>query len=87
MQESPGRPEMDAGALALCHVACTLCCMTGKQIAEQDQAQAREREFDRAAQRWAVRALILFGFLGAYALLAAMGWVPAMPWSPIGLQQ
>jgi len=59
--------------------------MTGKEIAEQDQAQAREREFDLAAQRWAIRALIAFGILGVYALMAALGWVPAMPWSPIGM--
>lgn len=60
--------------------------MTGKEIAEQDQAQAREREFDLAAQRWAIRALIAFSILGAYALMAALGWVPAMPWSPIGMR-
>ena len=68
------------------HVACMLCAMTGKHIAEQDQAEARERDFDLTAQKWAIRALILFGLLGLYALLAALGWVPAMPWSPIGMQ-
>ena len=61
--------------------------MTGKEIAEQDQAHAREREFDLKAQKWAIRILIGFSFLAAYALLAALGHLPAMPWSPIGLQQ
>lgn len=61
--------------------------MTGKEIAEADQAHAREREFDLKAQKWAIRVLIAAGFLAAYALLAAMGYLPAMPWSPIGMQQ
>ena len=60
--------------------------MTGKEIAEADQAHAREREFDLTAQKWAIRILIGFAILTVYAIGAAVGWWPAMPWSPIGLQ-
>ena len=60
--------------------------MTGKEIAERDQAEAREREFDRTAQKWAIRVLIAAAILAAYALLVALGYLPAMPWSPIGKQ-
>ena len=50
-------------------------------------AGMRERDFDQTAQRWAIRALIVFGVLAIYAIGAAVGWWPAMPWSPIGVQQ
>lgn len=53
-------------------------------IASRDQAAAREREFDRRAQRWAARFLLASAVLGLYALLAAMGVLPAMPWSALG---
>ena len=62
------------------------CCMTGKQIAEQDQAEARDREFDRKAQKWAIRILIAFSLLAAYAILVVTGWLPPTPWSPMGSQ-
>jgi hypothetical protein len=58
--------------------------MTPAALAAQDQADAREREFDRKAQRVAVWFLIVAAIAAAYCLLAVYGVVPAAPWSPLG---
>lgn len=69
----------------LCDIACYDAIMlTGKEIAERDQAEAREREFERRAKPWLHLTIAVFLLVGAYAFLAAGGWVPAAPWSPLG---
>lgn len=59
-------------------------CCGMENIAARDQAAAREREFDRRAQRVAAYFLAVSALVGIYATLAAAGVVPAMPWSPLG---
>lgn len=53
-------------------------------IAAQDQAAAKERDFDRRAQKVCAYVLAVIALLGVYAFLAAAGVVPAMPWSALG---
>lgn len=57
------------------------------QIALQDQADAKEREWERRAATVALFLLWVFFSLGVYFALAAKGYVPAAPWSPIGKYQ
>lgn len=57
---------------------------TTARTAHADQLAAREREFDRRARKVAAIGLILFALLGAFSLLAALGVLPAAPWSPLG---
>lgn len=54
------------------------------KIAAGDQAEAKEREFERRVQKVAAWGLIVFAVLGLYSLLAVMGVLPAAPWSPLG---
>lgn len=58
--------------------------MTPRESADLDQAEAKEREFDRAAQRAALWFLVAMAAVCAYAVLAALGALPAMPWAPLG---
>lgn len=58
--------------------------ISAARIAAADQAEARDREFDRRAQRVAGWLLVVAAVLAAYVLLAGYGVVPAAPWSPIG---
>ena len=53
-------------------------------IAARDQAAAKEREFDRRAQKVAAYFLAVSALVGIYATLAVAGILPAMPWSPLG---
>lgn len=57
---------------------------TMRDIAAEDQAAAKERDFDRRAQKVAAVFLAVTAVVAVYALLAAMGVVPAAPWSPLG---
>ena len=57
-----------------------------ENIAAQDQAAAKEREFDRRARKVAAWGLAFAAILGIYATLAVLGWMPAAPWSPLGKQ-
>lgn len=61
--------------------------MTVAELAASDQAEAKEREFERRAARYARYILGAFLILAGYGVLASGGWVPAAPWSPIGQQQ
>lgn len=61
---------------------CHHCGM--ENIAARDQAAAKEREFDRRAQKVAAYFLAFSALLGIYATLAVAGILPAMPWSPLG---
>lgn len=58
--------------------------MSPRERAAQDQRDAKERDFDRKAQRVAGWFLLAFALFAVYAVLAAMGVLPAMPWSPLG---
>lgn len=58
--------------------------MTPYEIHLADQHSAREREFDRKAQKGAAVFLAAFAVLGVYAFLACAGLVPPAPWSPLG---
>lgn len=60
--------------------------VTPAQVAALDQAEAREREFDRKARSIAVAFIYMMLAVGAYSWLAVNGLVPAAPWSPIGQQ-
>lgn len=61
--------------------------ITPAALAAQDQAQARERNFERHAHN-AMLFILWIGFsLGVYSFLAIRGDVPPMPWSPIGQYQ
>ncbi len=63
--------------------------MTGNMAAQaaQDQAEARERNFERRAHNVCLFILWLGFSLGVYGVLAATGNAPAAPWSPIGQYQ
>lgn len=54
------------------------------QLAADDQAEAREREFDRKAFKVAAVSMSIFAVLAVYSILAALGYLPAMPWSALG---
>lgn len=58
--------------------------MTAAEIARADQLAAKEREFDRKAAHVARYVLLAYCLLGAYCLVAALGRVPAAPWSALG---
>lgn len=62
--------------------------MNAYELAVQDQNDAAKRERDRAfmqAAAWASAFFIIGVAIAAvYFFLAAMGVVPAAPWSPIG---
>lgn len=58
--------------------------ITTAQIAAADQAEAREREFDRKAFRVAAVGMTIFALLAVYSILAALGYLPAAPWSALG---
>lgn len=55
-------------------------------LAAQDQAHAKEREFDRKAQKVAIWGMAFAIILAIYSLLAIMGYLPATPWSAMGKQ-
>lgn len=55
-----------------------------RNIAAEDQAAAKERDFDRRAQRAAAVFLALAAVGAIYCIFAALGVVPAAPWSPLG---
>lgn len=54
------------------------------ELARRDQQEAADREFERKAKPWLLAMLAIWLLLGAYATAAALGWVPAAPWSPLG---
>lgn len=56
----------------------------GNISAAKDQEAAREREFMRLARKASIALWAVALTLGLYSLLAAMGVLPAMPWSPLG---
>ena len=58
-----------------------------RDLARQDQEEAREREFERRAKWWAGAFLVATALLGIWAVLIATGVAPAMPWSPMGQGQ
>lgn len=58
--------------------------MSARRIAEQDQLDAKEREFDRRAARVARWLLAVAFLVGLYGTLALFGILPALPWSPLG---
>ena len=51
--------------------------------ATTDQSTARDREFDRLAQKVAAYFLALFALVTLYAVLALTGLAPALPWTVI----
>jgi hypothetical protein len=55
-----------------------------ENIAARDQADAREREFERRARKAGIALWAFALVLGAYCTLAVLGVVPAAPWSPLG---
>lgn len=61
--------------------------ITAAALAAEDQAQARERNFERRAHNIVLLVLWLGFSLGVYSVLAVTGNAPAMPWSPIGQYQ
>lgn len=60
--------------------------MSLAELAAQDQADARERNFERRAVKWCWNLIIGWLVVGAYAFFAAGGYVPAPSWSVIGQQ-
>lgn len=57
---------------------------TPAELAQADQLAAKEREFDRKAQRAALVVLLILLPFMVYGVLAAYGVLPVMPWSPMG---
>lgn len=57
--------------------------MTPADIAARDQADAKEREWERKVARAGCWVLAAFFALGAYSWLGLNGIVPAPPWSPV----
>lgn len=57
--------------------------MTVSELAAQDQAEAREREFDRKAVRYARLALLALLPVILYAVLACLHLLPALPWTAV----
>ena len=58
--------------------------MTPAELARLDQAQAREHNIEAQAHRYVRVLLIVAAIVGLYAVLAVLGFVPAMPWSALG---
>lgn len=58
--------------------------MTAAEIARADQISAKERNFDLRAAWWAAVFLMVFAPFALYAILMALGVLPAAPWSVLG---
>lgn len=57
---------------------------TPASLAQRDQADAKERDWERRTADFLLLFLFAAFALGVYSFLAARGDVPAAPWSPIG---